>query len=195
MAFRESPIFPSGIALGSQFGPGYSTSIARNQGGHEFRNANWTMPLYEGDVSHGIKLEKQWLELLAFFHAVGGMRDGFRFENFSDYTATAGVDGIVVAISATSWQMYKQYTFGALTATRKISKPKATGITIAGSGTYTYDSTTGIIEDSASPASAPTGWSGQFDTPVRFNTDKMPLRWVAYKKMDWQEIPIVELRL
>lgn len=187
--------FPSGIAYGSEFGPGFSTGMAVNQGGHRFTNRNWSMPLYEGDVIHGVKTEAQYNQLRAFFLSVGGMADGFRFEDFSDYTVTAGVDGIVVQTSPNSWQMYKQYTFGAMTATRKITKPKETGIVIVGSGTYSYESTTGEIEDNTSPGTSPTGWTGQFDTPVMFMTDKMPLRWVAFKKMDWGSIPIKEIRI
>jgi hypothetical protein len=41
MPFIESPRFPESIGAGSKFGPGYSTSIARNLGGFEMNNQNW----------------------------------------------------------------------------------------------------------------------------------------------------------
>ena len=64
---------------------------------------------------------------------------------------------------------------------------------MTGGGTYTVDATTGIVTRAG--GANPTGWQGQFDTPCRFNTDKMLPQWIAYKLYDWQSIPIVEIRL
>lgn len=193
MAFLESPRFPDDISAGSVFGPGYNTSKASNQGGFEMSNANWSMPLYEGDVGYQHLTQDQLDDLLAFFHRLQGMHDGFRFKNYSDYAAS-GAEGTVVQLTAETWQMYKTYTFGAATFSRKISKPIA-GVVISGSGSYSYDLTTGIITDNSSPASAPSGWVGEFDCPVRFNTDKMLPQWITQEQYEWMSIPIVELRL
>lgn len=191
MSFVETPTFPDTIAMGSSFGPGYSTAKARNQGGFEASNQNWAMPLYEGDVSQGARTQAQLDDLLAFFHGVAGMHNGFRFKNFNDYQAT-GAQGTVVALSSTTWQMYKTYTYGALTFARKISKPVADTV-VAGSGTYTVATTTGIITKTS--GTAPTGWTGTFDFPVRFDIDQMLPMWIAYKYYDWKSIGIKELRL
>lgn len=192
MPFVETPRFPDAIAAGTQFGPGYSTGKARNLGGYEAGNQNWSMPLYEGDVSHGAKTLALIADLLAFFHGVAGMHKGFRFKDFADYSVS-GSQGTLVALTASTWQMYKTYTYGALTATRKIQKPLATGITIAGGGTYTYDSTTGIVTKVS--GADPTGWTGQFDVPVRFNVDRMLPIGVTSAVFNLPAIPIVEIRL
>lgn len=191
--FIETPNFPDTIAMGSRFGPVYSTAKARNLGGFEVSNQNWAMPLYEGDVMQGARNQAQLDDLLAFFHGVAGMHNGFRFKNFNDYTAT-GAQGTVVQLSATTWQMYKTYTYGALSFARKISKPIA-GSVIAGGGSYTVDTTTGIITVIGSPSFDPTSWTGEFDFPVRFDIDKMLPQWIAYKYYDWTAIQIMELRL
>ncbi|MBI4291329.1 MAG: DUF2460 domain-containing protein [Betaproteobacteria bacterium] len=191
MAFIETPIFPEHISAGCKFGPAYSTSIARNLGGYEANNQNWLMPLYEGDVGHAAMKQALFNDLLAFFHGVAGMHNAFRFKHFADWTVT-GSQGTLVALSATTWQMYKTYTYGALTKARKISKPIA-GATILGTGSYTVDTTSGIITKTA--GADPTGWTGQFHTPVRFNVDKMLPISHTLDTFEWSSIPIIEKRL
>lgn len=189
--FCETPRFPEDLSYGSTFGPGYSTSIARNLGGYEVANQNWLMPLYEGDVVEAVKTQEQLDVLLAYFHGVAGMFNSFRFKNWNDFAATAA-QGTLVAIDATHWQMYKTYTYGALVKARKISKPLAGG-TIAGGGSYSYSTTTGIITKAS--GADPTSWAAEFDTPVRFNIDKMLPQFLAYRLFDWSSIPIIEKRL
>jgi len=191
MSFKETPRFPEAISVGSKFGPVYSTTVARNIGGAEANNQNWSMPLHEGDVSHGVKSQSDLDDLLAFFHSVAGMHHGFRFKNYNDYTAT-GSQGTLVALSGTTWQMYKTYTIGAISMARKIQKPIA-GAVIAGGGSYTLDTTTGIITKVS--GASPTSWTGEFDFPVRFNTDKMLPVWMSYAVYDWSAIPIIEVRV
>lgn len=191
-AFIETPVFPEDISIGSSFGPGYSSSIARNIAGYEFANQNWVMPLHQGDVRYGVKNQTQLDNLLAYFHKVAGRFNRFRFKNWNDYSAVTGTTGTVVAIDATHWQMYKTYIYGAISAARKIAKPRA-GVTFTGGGSYTYDTTTGIITKVS--GAAPTGWTGEFDFPIRFDTDKMLPVWMDFQLYRWESIPIVEIRL
>lgn len=190
MAFIETPRFPNTIAAGAKFGPVYSSSISRNLGGYEQRNQNWTFPLYQGDIGGGVKTQEMLDELLAFFHGVAGMQNGFRFKNFNDFTVT-GAQGTLVQLTSTTWQMYKTYTIGALTKARKILKP-VTGAVIAGGGVYTVNTVTGVITKTS--GADPTSWTGEFDTPVRFDTDAMLPTWLAYAVYDNGPLPIIELR-
>jgi uncharacterized protein (TIGR02217 family) len=192
MAFIETPRFPESIGAGSQFGPGYSTSIARNAGGFEVNNQNWSMPLYQGNVIQGVRTQAELDDLLAFFHGVAGMHNGFRFKNFNDYQVVEG-QGVLVAIDATHWQLYKKYTFAALQTLRKISKPVTGTVVLTGGGTYSVDSTTGIVTKSA--GADPTDWTGEFDFPVRFDIDQMLPQWISFELYDWTSIAIIELRL
>ncbi len=192
MAFNETPRYPEELAAGTTFGPSYSTSKASNQGGYEFSNQNWEMPLHEGDLMSGVKDQDDLDILLAYYHGVNGMHDGFRFKNFNDFEVT-GSQGTVVQLTGTTWQMYKTYTYGALTKARKITKPLA-GATILGGGSYSYSTSTGIITALGSPTVVPTGWTGTFDFPVRFNLDKMLPEWINFELYEFS-IPIVELRI
>lgn len=192
MSFIETPRFPDAIARGTQYGPAYLTRVARNVGGYEARNQNWSLPLYEGDVSHGAKTQALIDDLLAFFHGVAGMQNGFRFKNFNDYQA-AGAQGTLVLLTASTWQMYKTYTYGALSKARKISKPVSGTITVEGGGSYTLDATTGIITKTA--GADPTSWTGQFDDPVRFNVDKFLPISLTSAIYNLPSIPIIEIRI
>ena len=192
MSFVETPRFPESIGAGSQFGPGYSTSIARNAGGFEVNNQNWSMPLYQGNVIQGVRTQAELDDLLSFFHGVAGMHNGFRFKNFNDY-AVVEAQGILVALDSTHWQLYKKYTFAAMQTLRKISKPVDGTVVLTGGGTYSVDSTTGIVTKSA--GADPTDWTGEFDFPVRFDIDQMLPQWISFELYDWTSIAIIELRL
>ena len=193
MSFKETPRFPEGLSAGSKFGPGYSTSRAQNLAGIRAVNQNWTMPLYEGDVGYAVINQASLNDLLAFFHGVAGSFSGFRFKDWNDYTVT-GTQGTLVQLTGSTWQMYKTYTFGALTKARKITKPVA-GAVVLGSGIYSVNTVTGVITSTGSPTLAPTGWTGEFDTPVEFLSDKMLPPWINFELYSWESIPIKELRL
>lgn len=194
MADLEAPRFPELISIGSSFGPAYSTRVARNLGGKTARNRNWTYPLHEGDVSHGVKSQAQLNELLAFFHRAGGMYDAWRFKNWADYQAlVAGTDGIVVLLTASTWQMYHRHVSGAATGDHIVQKPINGTIAVAGGGSYTIDYTTGIITKTG--GADPTGWTGEFDFRCIFVTDRMLPSWADFGIYDWGPVPIREDRL
>ena len=192
MSFIETPRFPETISAGSKFGPGYSTRMARNLGGYEAANKNWLYPLHRGDVITGCKEQADMNDLLAFFHGIAGMFNQFRFKNFNDYTA-AGSQGTVSLISGDTYQMYKTRTFGALVTPWKVSKPVSGTVVVAGGGSYTVDYTTGIITRNS--GAAPSGWTGEFDFPVRFDTDDLLPQWISFELYDGTPVPVIEVRL
>jgi uncharacterized protein (TIGR02217 family) len=174
VAFYESPAFPRKLAYGLHAGPGYATDVLRLKSGSESRNQNWSLPLHVFDGSTTARTQAERDEIDAFFRAMRGRTHGFRlFDPGDNAVTTSGTDGIVTLISGSSYQLYKRYTSGAQSSDRKITKPVSGSTTIAGGGTYSLDTTTGIITHSG--GAAPTGWTGSFDVPVRFDHDE--LRW------------------
>lgn len=190
--FLETPRFPDRIAAAvSKFGPVYSTTIGRNIGGYEASNQNRTMALYRGDLVSGILDQDDLDEVLDYFHGMAGMHNQFRFKSFNCYLVE-GAEGTLEQLSATTWQMYRTWTIGAITRSKKISKPIA-GATIAGGGSYSLDTTTGIITKNS--GANPTGWTGEFDFPVRFDLDEMLPQWASFERYEIDSIPIQEVRL
>jgi uncharacterized protein (TIGR02217 family) len=198
MAFYESPRFPDDISRGATGGAAYLTDVTVVASGYENRNAAWSQARMVWDVSLAPRAQTDWQILLAHFRSVRGRLHGFRFKDWSDYAAAVGA-GILTATGVTDeYQMYKRYSSGAQTEDRLIAKPITGKITLAGGGTYVVDYATGKVTRSA--GAAPTGWSGEFDVPCRYDTDAMKGTLVhrtptGGEIMEWHSIPIVELRL
>ena len=204
MAFKESPRFPDRIAFGAQGGPAFLTDVVTLTSGVEQRNENWLESRQEYEVSQCVQGEADFKEVGAFFRSVGGRRDGFRFKDWTDYTVSFS-EGVVEAITGTTFQLQKQYVSGPDVTQRTIRKPVPgtvilrDGVTVLNSpGDYTLDETTGVVTAAGKDA-ADLNWSGEFDVPVRFDVDKL-VGTVVNKNSDlglltsWDSIPLVEVR-
>ena len=202
MAFYESPRFPERISQGARGGPEFATDIVVVESGAEKRNQKWTYPRHSWDVSHAVRTQADYDILRAHFMTVQGRTHGFRFKDFSDYSATVA-QGFVSGITSTTFQLVKRYTSGAQTKDRRIRKPIATGFAFYNSGVlltlttdYTLDSTTGIVTTTAPRTAANLTWAGEFDVPMRYDTDRLQGEIVSRNGSGliyrWDGIPIVE---
>ena len=208
MAFYESPRFPEGISMGATGGPMWATEVIKTASGKESRIAQWSYPLHSWDVSTGIRKAADFIAVRAFFLTMLGRLHGFRFKDWADFTAShTGDEKGVCTGSGTTFQCVKRYTSGSQTSDRKISKPILAGFELKNSGTaltyttdYTLDTTTGVITTATSKTAANLTWAGEFDVPMRFDTDRLQSSIIARRPIDgllhhWDAIPIVELRL
>ena len=203
MAFIETPRFPERIAYGATGGPGFSTQVAASGSGRESRNGAWQYPRHAWDVSQGVKTQADFQELLSFFMAMRGRLHGWRFKDFGDYEATLA-DGRCAGLTTTTFQLVKRYTTGAQSTDRRIVKPIAAGFVLKDSGVtltlttdYTLATATGIVTTTAPRTAANLTWAGEFDVPMRFDTDRLDRRIVARNPSggllhEWGSIPIVE---
>ena len=190
MAFIESRFLES-IAFGARGGPVFSTTVIVLNSGAEQRNQNWSYPLQRYDISHAVKTVAERDTLIATFYAAAGRANGFRFKDYADYQATVA-NGALVLISGSNYQLVKNYAFGAVTQQRKITKPVSGTLTISGGGSYTVDYTTGIVTKTS--GAAPTAWAGEFDVPVRFDSDQMQIEILTPNAFTWGQITLSELR-
>jgi len=199
MAFIEVQ-FPADISYGSSGGPEYSTDIVETLGGFEQRNANWSASRAVFNVAHGIKTQTQLNALIAFFRARHGRADGFRFKDWTDYSATAQAIGTGNGSNHT-FQLVKTYTSGSVTETRIIAKPVSGTVNIYWNGVlqnsgWSVDTTTGIVTFSSAPGNGVAVTADfEFDVPARFDTDRLSATLEAYGASSWREIPIVEVRV
>lgn len=165
MAFIETPRFPDEVALGAQFGPEWSTHVVVLHSGHEKRNQRWTHPRHKGNVGF-VRDLTQFEVLEAYFLAMKGRTESFRFKDYSDFQSSAlgtnpafndqnlgNGDGADL-----TFQLVKLYTTGALTYSRQIDKP-VSGTELVGVGPssieiavlatltpkWSIDSTTGLL--------------------------------------------------
>src|SRR6266568_1748002 len=127
MAFFEVE-FPRTILYKGTSGRTFNTTVNTGFSGFEQRNKNWAAVRGEWQVSLITPTafqnsRQQFLDLLnSFFLNVSGMGDGFRLFDHIDNTGTNQLLGIGDGITSV-FQLVKQYTIGARTYTRTISKP------------------------------------------------------------------------
>ena len=199
MTFHEVQ-FPTDIAYGAQGGPQYSTSVVITASGYEQRNSLWAVSRMAWNVATGLKLQAQLDTLIAFFRARKGRAYGFRFKDWSDYQATGQAIGTGDGTTHT-FQLVKNYVSGPGSETRTIQKPVAGTVVVYLAGVmqssgWSVDTTTGIVSFVTAPGTGVAITADfQFDVPVRFDTDSMAMTMEQVNLSDWQNLPIIEVRV
>lgn len=202
MAFFETPRLPQHIALGAEGGPDYMVEVIELRSGAEQRNLIQDRPRQRYTISFSNREASEMETLTAFFRMVKGRTHGFRFKDVLDYQATAstGVFALIAGSPSGQYQMYKRYTSGPETDDRKITKPVSGTITVYDNGSpmgsgYSIDHTTGIV--TLLGGGGPFTWAGEFDVPVRFDTDLMKPGYITLGSGQylgtWDSIELVEL--
>lgn len=175
---------PTDVERGAEFAPMFNTSIVELDGGAEQANINWTYPRFSGDISYGIQSITLLNTAIAFFYARRGRAYGFRFKDWADFTITDGTIGTGDGATA-AFQIVKVYSDSVLPFSRKITRPITAGLVVKVDGVtktltthYTVSATTGIV--TFTMGNIPTlaqviTVTCEFDVPVRFDTDRIPL--------------------
>jgi uncharacterized protein (TIGR02217 family) len=198
MAFLETPRFPDTIAFGASGGPEYSTGVVEKWSGSEQRNRNWSSPRYRYQIGLALRSEADTRALYAFFNAITkGMLHGFRFPDFNAGEST-GIDELIGTGTGSSadYQLVKRYASGPYAYDRIITKLVSGSliVKVAGvaTGSYSVNTTTGIVTMSATLGAAITA-TYTFDVPVHFTSDRLPIIRVdgGYQ---WDSIELVETR-
>lgn len=209
--------FPPEISYGSSGGPAFNTSVFVASSGFEQRNINWEYARCKYDVSHGIKTHEQMAEVLDFFYVVKGKATGFRYKDWADYQLDMEQIGVGDGVT-TAYQITKTYTVGAESYVRTLRKivqpftppaPPTPGYNDPAvvfevyvndvlqtiTTHYTIDYNTGIITFTSPPANTHTiKVNGEFDVPVRFDTDEMQITLESFDLETWDSIPLVEIK-
>jgi uncharacterized protein (TIGR02217 family) len=186
--------FPPFVARGATGGPSFSTNVVSLATGREERNILWANARGKWNISTGVRTREQMLDVIAFFHVVKGRAYSFRFKDWNDFSAT---DQLMVEVTSTVWQLVKRYAIGGFEHVRSITKPvagtvvlKIGGVPMIPSG---IDHLTGRVTFASPPSAAPTA-SFEFDVPVRFDTDHLPVQANAFDQQVVSQIDLVEVR-
>lgn len=196
--FNETRLLDK-VSYGSQFGQEYNTRIVQLRSGRDKRNANWTLPLGRYSILYeAIRPEDHMLVRGAHMACMGSLI-AFRFKDWSDYIATDEAIGTGTG-SSQDLQLTKVYDFGPLSISRDIVKPVTGTVVIYVDGVptaATIDYTTGIATLTATNGAAIT-WSGEFDVPVRFDSDRLDCEPVAPQNREFHlsaNVDFTEVRL
>lgn len=179
--------FPSDISAGATGGPGFHTTILTLASGFEQRNIDWSRSRANYDVTQAARTQDQIDALIAFFFARRGRAYGFRFKDWLDFAA---IEQPIATNINGDLQLTKIYPDTVNATPRWIAKPVSGTVTFSRVG-ITLDYTTGICTGTAVAGDT---WTGEFDVPVRFDTDDLagvksgPLA-------DWNDIKLIEVRI
>ena len=199
MTFRNTQ-FPTTIRYGAVATPMFNTNVVRTLAGKTQRNKNWTYPLRKFNVERALSTSALRDALIAFFYNMNGAADTFRVKDFSDFEVSA-TEGVFTTLTATTFQMWKRYTYGAFTKDILILLPVSGTISVNGGAmvegshyTIDYTSPLGVLTLIGSPLSTPSTWSGQYDVLSRFDSDELPLSIEDIGFYLAQQIALVEER-
>lgn len=214
MAFHDVRL-PEDVERGAQGGPMFKTTILILGGGLEKRNIDWATTKGDWDIGYGITSKALFEPVVEFFYARQGMAHSFRFKDWTDFEITAGNMFTTDGVTAT-FQMFKRYSSGGIDFDRDITKPsdvtpEFTGwvVTVNAVGqTVVYNTApaatevaintlTGIVTLGATHAATSAEdvvLTGEFDVPVRFNTDKLDISVETFDTGAMPQIPITEVK-
>lgn len=191
--------FPDSISFGATTVPTFNTEVVTVASGAEKRNALWSTPLYKFEAAHGVKTPEQFNELLDFFmDKAKGKLNPFRFRNWAEYEIN--LDNCIITRPVTDtlklWKKYGDYK-------RRINKIVDGTFHLFADGkevltNFEVDIDTGIVTLSNPeiyPITTIFTYICEFDFWVRFDVDSMYVSMNWYNVFDWNQIPMVEIRL
>ena len=196
--------FPTDISLNASGGPERLTRIVTLASGHEERNTPWAQSRRRYDAGYGVRSLDDLHAVIAFFEARMGRLHGFRWKDWADHRSgppsaiptpldqTIGTgDGTTVQFSLT-----KTYASGPAAHSRPITHAVPGSISVAVDGAprpFTHQG--GTITLATPPAEGASITAGfAFDTPVRFDTDRLDINLAGFHAGEIPSIPLIEIR-
>lgn len=200
--------FPTDIARGARGGPERRTEVATLGSGFEERNAVWAHSRRRWDAGLGVRTLAQLQQVVAFFEERRGRLVGFRFRDPLDHSsalpgaAVSATDQLLGTGDGANRRFALRKTYGGAfdPYRRPIRKPVAGTVKVAVGGVATtafaLDLATGEVVLTAAPAAgAPVAAGFEFDTAVRFDTDRLEVDLAAFGAGSAPSVPLIEIRL
>jgi uncharacterized protein (TIGR02217 family) len=199
---------PIPFALGASGGPERRVDIVALGSGKEVRNTPWAHGRRRYDVGGAVRTLDELHTLIGFFEARRGKLHGFRFRDPFDWkscapmqTPSSSDQPIGVGDGAeTNFQLSKVYGAGLGAYARPITKPIAASVRVAVGGVelgptaFDVDDAIGLVSLDAAPGVSVEVTAGfQFDTPVRFDLDRLDLCLEGFGAGRALAIPLVEI--
>ena len=203
--FHEARL-PARLAFGCTGGVERRTDIVALASGFERRTSAWALGKRRYLIATAARPLDEIAELIAFFEARRGRLAGFRFRDPLDFkscppsaqpTATDQALGTGDGTRKT-FQLVKLYG----TEPRVIAKPVAGTVKVAvagvplASGAFGVDATAGVVTLTTAPAAGAAVTAGfEFDTPVRFDLDRLDVTLEGFAAGRVSACALVEVRV
>lgn len=213
MAFHEVRL-PARLAFGSTGGVERRTDVVTLASGFERRSSPWAQGRRRYLIGANLKSLRDTAELTAFFEARRGRLFGFRFRDFVDFASCAPgstptpTDQVIGVGDGERAEFLLVKIYGDPSADsieavkRPITKPVDGSVKLAIDGTtlganaFSVDVTTGLATLAAAPAPGAVVTAGYlFDTPVRFDTDRLDVTLESFDAGRMAAAPLIEVRI
>lgn len=197
------------IRYGSSWQDKFAVNVVQTSGGSEYRSLVHPFPVRSFDVSYMLDEASLWANLMNLYARAHGRYAGFRCRANDEYSSKdmkgtpSAFDQPTIVLAATTRQLVKQYGTDKAAGTsgypyRVIKKPAAgtvkvakNGVELSG-GSFSVDTTTGIVTVSGALITDTITAGFLFDFPVRFDTDlPIGMDYPGYRIVD--ECALVEL--
>ena len=200
-AFHEVSL-PLPFALGASGGPERRVDIVALASGREARNTPWAQGRRRYDIGGAVRTQDELHALIAFFEARRGRLHGFRFRDPFDWKSCAPSQAVsaldqTIGVgdgAAVTFPLVKTYGDYA----RAIVKPIAGSVRVAIDGEETsafgVDAAAGVVTFGAPPAIGAALCAGYlFETPVRFDVERLELSLDAFGAGRALSVPLIEI--
>jgi len=202
-------VLPLAFALGASGGPERRVDIVTLGSGAESRNTPWAHGRRRYDIGGAVRTLDELHELIAFFEARRGKLHGFRFRDPFDFkscapsAATAAGDQVIGVGNGerTVMALTKTYGAGEAAYARPIRKPVAGTVRVAidgdeiDPGGFSLDAAGAVVFGAAPAVGAIVSAGFWFDTPVRFDADRLDLSLDGFGAGRALAVPLVEILL
>ena len=203
MAFHEVRL-PARLAFGSTGGVERRTEITTLGSGFERRSTPWAEGRRRYLIGAGLRSLDDMAALTAFFEARRGRLYGFRFRDFADFKSCAPGEAVAATDqrigtgdgARRTYRLSKAYGDHA----RRIAKPVEGSVQLAVNGVETtafvLDHLTGDVTLATPPAPGAAVTAGfVFDTPVRFDADRIEVTLESFGAGRMVAMPLIEVRV
>ncbi|MFY8139960.1 MAG: phage distal tail protein, Rcc01695 family [Caulobacter sp.] len=203
MAFHEVRL-PARLAFGSTGGIERRTEVVTLASGFERRATPWAHGRRRYLIGAGVRSLDDVAVLVAFFEARRGRLHGFRFRDFTDCRScapSAAISPLDQTLGAGDgdrliFPLIKRYG----DVERPIRKPVADTVRVAVDGVetaaFTVDPATGDVALAEAPPEGAVVTAGfAFDTPVRFDTDRIDVTLEGFEAGRLVAAPLIEIRV
>jgi|GEM_PF-944628 len=207
--FHED-LLPDRMSLGMMGGPEYMTDIVTSRSGREERNALWSRARRTYDVKYGMRKAEDVHVIRRFHLARFGKAHPFRVRDWGDFSTAPGegaegttpFDDTLATVADlggnTRVPLYRTYQSGGRIIRRRIYKPRPCGFRIALDGVelttgWSLDPARGFVEFDAMPTGTCLTWGGVYDTPVRFDADRLEASMEMVHIGEYPSVPLIEV--
>ena len=194
--------FPVDISYGSSGGPEYYTEVLTTTNGCEIRSSKIYNPRMKFNIATGVKNRQQMDQIINFFRCCKGRNIAFRYKDWGDF---CGRNERVQIIDQHTLQLIKTYNLDADTIEERIiTKPVKNTVKIHLNDKIIPDSqlkvdyTTGaitLLNHIIIPHNTMITADFEFDVPVRFETDYLPIIIENYNFYSLPNIELVEVKV